>query len=347
MVYAKFDYVIGNPPYSTQIVDQKLHREYYDKMGKGVKHSAIAFILKAIDNLKDGGSMIYVIPSNGMCLRDSVYFRKYILNNGSITDIYFTNTNLFGNAVIQGNLYIIKITKGIKKACEITTEYSNGLKFTTTIDYNEYSDGSVFPLILSESAHNGLRALLNYSDEKIIADDPNLSVMIKPGHNTMDKPTIKNDYFPGSRKVVSKINRGRKLEYGWTDGVDTSNTWKTVFSTICKIKEIFQNEGIPSVVVPPDTPVAAAYSYIKSDSKEHAEFISAWFKHPLFVISLAQLYDNSYLSDGNIGRLKIPNVSNLDDVWDYYKISDHDKKEIISLYDSIITAENKNRKIKK
>lgn len=328
MVNANFDYVIGNPPYSTSIVDKKEHREYYDKMGKGVKHSALTFILKALDNLKDGGSVIYIIPANGLCLKDSNTFRKYVLDNGSITNLYYTNKDLFDGATTQGSLMIIKISKNVKSETNIIVDYSNGLKYETKYFYDSED---VFPIVVSEQVMEATKNVMK---------NPNiLDILAKPGHNNMgtkEFPIFK-EKLENSNKVICKINRGKKLEYGWTYGNDMSNCWKVVFSSLCKVKEVFQEGGVACAIIPPENPVAFAYSYIICSSKEEAEFIKEWFHHPLFVMSVIQLYDNSYLSDGNLGRLSIPPIGV--NVWDYYNIDEETKSLIISLYDEIVGTE--------
>lgn len=325
---ANFDYVIGNPPYSTSIVDKKEHKEYYDKMGKGVKHSALTFILKAIDNLKAGGSVIYIIPANGLCLKDSDTFRKYVLDNGSITDLYYTNKDLFDGAVTQGNLMIIKITKNIKSETSIIIDYSNGLKYETKYVYDSED---VFPIVISEEVIDATKNIMSKANI--------LDVLVKPGHNTMGTKEfpIYKDKLENANEVICKINRGKNLEIGYTYGTDTSHCWKVVFSSLCKVKEIFQEGGIACALIPPEKSVAFAYSYITCGSKEEAEFIKEWFHHPLFVISLIQFYDNSYLSDGNLGRLSIPPMNV--DVWDYYDVSSDTKEIILSLYKEIVETE--------
>lgn len=340
MINANFDYVIGNPPYSTSIVKEDLHPTYFAKLGRGVKHSALAFFMKAIDNLQDGGSMVYIIPSNGMCLYDSNTFRKYVNKHGSITNIYFTNKNMFDDAVVQGNLFIVKFVKGVKQTCKITTDYANGLSYDAEINYHDYNNGEVFPLILSDAARRGLDSILFSTDKKFInRDDESLSLMMKPGHNNIPKEVIREEPFPGCYRVVDRLNRGRNLKIGYTDVYDPVRTWKVAFSTICKIKELMQNEGIPCAVVEPDLPVAKPYSYIKCNSKEQAEFVKEWLHHPLLVVSLFQLFDNSYISDGNLGRLRIPPVTNIDDVWDHYGVNSSDRKEIEEIYKDLVSAE--------
>lgn len=328
MTKTKFNYVIGNPPYSTSIVDKNDHKEYYDKMGKGTKHSALTFILKAIDHLEDGGSVMYIIPANGLCLKDSDTFRKYVLDNGSITDLYYTNKDLFENATTQGSLMIIKITKNVKSETNIVIDYSNGIKYETKYIYD--SD-DVFPIVISEKAINAALKVMK---------NPNiLNKLKKPGHNNMgtkEFPIFKDEQ-ENANKLVCKINRGKNIQYGWSYGTDNSNCWKVVFSSLCKVKELFQEGGIPVAIIPPSEPVAFAYSYITCDSEDEAEKIKNWFHHPLFVISVVQLYDNSYLSDGNLGRLSIPDLS--EDPWKYYHIDDKTKLEIESLYNELVKTE--------
>lgn len=324
----KFNHVVGNPPYSTQIVNKNDHKEYYDKMGKGAKHSALTFLIKSIDHLEDGGSVIFIIPSNGLCLKNSETFRKYVLDNGSISDLYYTNKDLFGDAKVQGNLMIIRIIKNKVVEANVTVEYSNGKKYSSKYLYDS---SKVFPIVISKNAIE--------ATYKVMKNPNILDVMCKPNHNNMgtsEFPFLEN-YEPNANKVIVKLNRGNKYVYGWSMGHDTSNCWKVAFSTLCKIKEILQEGGIACGIIGPDECIAFSYSYIKCSSEEEANHVKNWFHHPLFVISMCQLYDNSYISDGNIGRLSIPPIN--EDAWEFYNIDETAKKDIIDLYDDLIKAE--------
>ena len=406
---SKFNYIIGNPPYNASgIVCREKHQKFYNELGAGGKHGSLAFLMKGLDKLKPGGSVIYIIPTNGMVLNGSKGFREYVKKtNGSIVDLWVTNKDVFRNketnkleACIQGNTFIIKIEKTPNKNVSITTEYSNGLEFKTTTNYSLYGT-EYYPLCLSESCEivlnkciNGKEISLekylikgghnNISNNKIyekIKDDYKSTTKVKccdedmfeikstsieDMHNTVQdknisekdifdvefvsEPNYENERKNSFKKVMAKLNRGQNIHYGWSsvnDPDERSKGWKVVFSPICKVKEIMQYGKVSTGLLEPDVMVQQNYSYFSFCSREHAEYFIKYLSHPLFVISLIQLFDNAYINSSNIGRLTIPPYKEFNDtkdferyVWDYYKIDSQDEQNVNKIYNDILRSEN-------
>ena len=64
----KFDFIVGNPPYiaypDLPIDVQKYLKDNFESCQKGKFDYSYAFIEKSYLELKDGGSLVYIIPSN-------------------------------------------------------------------------------------------------------------------------------------------------------------------------------------------------------------------------------------------------------------------------------------------
>lgn len=346
----KFNYIIGNPPYNASGIITPKHGKYYEELGPGGKHGSLAFIMKALDNLKSGGKMIYIIPTNGMVLKNSDGFRKYVSNRGSITKLWVTNKDVFRNkitnkleACIQGNTFIISIEKTRGLPVEIETEYSNGLSFKANTNYSLY-DNYFFPLILSEETESGMNKVI-FNEDAISIN----SLLMKGAlHNSLSNDKIvaeKSDI--NNIKVMEKLNRGNNIKYGWTSYKEGKNRflWKVVFSPICKVKEIMQYGKVSTGIIEPGTSVQTNYSYIKAHSQEEANYINTYLSHPLIVISLIQLFDNAYINDSNLGKLTIPPFSGIGEsniqeyIWNFYNISSNERTVIQDTYNLLYDTE--------
>lgn len=349
MKQLKYDYVIGNPPYNASgIVDKHLHKEYYEALGSGGKHGSLAFIMKAVDRLKRGGTLIYIIPTNGMVLINSIGFRKYVSATSSITNLWITNKDVFRNkitnkleACIQGNTFIIRIDKNKNIPCEVNTEYTNGNIFSTVTNYSEYKS-KYFPLVLSTILEKCLLKNIAHDGDTSLTD-----IMVKGAmHNNIARDNVFPDKENHPYKVMLKLNRGKNIVYGWTDIDEGSirDTWRVVFSPICKVKEIMQYGKISSSIIEPGISIQANYSYFVANSQEEAMFITKYLEHPLIVMSTIQLFDNAYINDSNLGRLALPefkcDIENFDDyIWNYFNILDNDRDHVTTIYNDIVNSE--------
>jgi len=107
---AIYDFVIGNPPYF-QIKkggNEALLNKYSDVLS-GRANIYSMFFKASIDSLKEGGQLIYVVPTS---MNNGAYFknlRKYIVDNCNIELIDLLGRDRFQN--VQQSTMIIKLIK--------------------------------------------------------------------------------------------------------------------------------------------------------------------------------------------------------------------------------------------
>lgn len=98
----KFDVVIGNPPYirwknleielKKELETSPIWKQYFNSLCDYL----FIFILKSIEQLNPNGELIFICPEYWMNTTHSRTLRDYMLENGTITDIYlFKETPLF------------------------------------------------------------------------------------------------------------------------------------------------------------------------------------------------------------------------------------------------------------
>lgn len=98
----KCDVIIGNPPYirwknlenelKKELEQSPLWKQYFNSLCDYL----FIFILKSIEQLNDSGELIFICPEYWMNTTHSRSLRDYMLNNGSIAEIYsFKETPLF------------------------------------------------------------------------------------------------------------------------------------------------------------------------------------------------------------------------------------------------------------
>ena len=114
-----YDVVVGNPPYirwkhleeplKKELSINKLWNTYCDSLCD----YSLAFILKAVESLKENGELIFITPDYWFTTSHANRARNYLLENGSITDVYhFNETPIFNG--VKVSLIIFRYVKGVK-----------------------------------------------------------------------------------------------------------------------------------------------------------------------------------------------------------------------------------------
>lgn len=109
----RYDAIIGNPPYiKLSELPRDLMEEAVRIIGCTQGNLYYAFILKAVELLRDRGVLVFIVPSS---LRGNTYarvVRERLLRSGSITRAYiFMDEDLFADA--SQNVMIFRFEKGV------------------------------------------------------------------------------------------------------------------------------------------------------------------------------------------------------------------------------------------
>ena len=105
-----YDFIVGNPPYFE--MKKKDHLDLIKKYAgvlSGRANIYSMFFKASIDSLKDGGQLIYVVPTS---MNNGSYFknlREFIIKSCNIDDMTLLGDSKFEN--VQQNTMIIKLTK--------------------------------------------------------------------------------------------------------------------------------------------------------------------------------------------------------------------------------------------
>lgn len=112
----KYDVIIGNPPYirwknlEKELKDELESSPLWIRYFNSLCDYLFIFILKSIEQLNDNGELIFICPEYWMNTTHSRSLRDYMLNNGSITEIYsFKEAPLFEG--VTSSFVIFKYVK--------------------------------------------------------------------------------------------------------------------------------------------------------------------------------------------------------------------------------------------
>jgi adenine-specific DNA-methyltransferase len=109
---AKYDLVIGNPPY------MKIARDAREALAMpavchGAPNMYFLFTAMSLFNLRDGGEMVYIIPRSWTSGAYFKSFRKYLLTNGKLLNIHLfvSRDKVFEKESVLQETIIIRIKK--------------------------------------------------------------------------------------------------------------------------------------------------------------------------------------------------------------------------------------------
>ena len=107
----KYDKIIGNPPYFELNKEQATSRGYerFLSYSKSKANIYSFFIIKSIESLKQGGQLIYVVPTSMNNGHSFLPLRQFIIKNCNIDNIKIYSDDDFDNAL--QNTMTIKLTR--------------------------------------------------------------------------------------------------------------------------------------------------------------------------------------------------------------------------------------------
>ncbi len=151
-----FDAVVGNPPYVTEIFS-KQEVDYFNKAYSetltGKPNLYRLFVHKVIKVLNKDGLLGYIIPNTYLTSRDSINFRKYLLENITLKEILFFPESLKVFKGVTQATTVLLLSKGEIKSKSplkaffhiLNTEHLSENKFE---EYNQNDfkriDGNLF-----------------------------------------------------------------------------------------------------------------------------------------------------------------------------------------------------------
>ena len=168
---AKYDAVIGNPPY-LKIMKDDSRAKSMPSVIHGAPNLYFLFAAMSLFNLKDNRDMVYIIPRSWTSGEYFKAFRDYFLNNGRLQHIHLfvSRDKVFSQEQVLQETIILKIRKSKhkNKTVAITSSQSNSDFMDTTcinVPYNSVVTGAnnyVF-LPTNEEEINAIQTINSYS----------------------------------------------------------------------------------------------------------------------------------------------------------------------------------------
>lgn len=145
-----FDFIIGNPPFQNLKKDKDYdsNSKIYKEVTLGVANSATLMVAKAIEMLKDKGTLAFVLPKNVLRVDTFSNLRKFLLNNTTILNI--TDLGQFFKDVRGDQIFIILKKEIPHQEHRITIEIlDNSKNFNKIKKYQvlqaKYKEFKIFP----------------------------------------------------------------------------------------------------------------------------------------------------------------------------------------------------------
>lgn len=166
----KFDYIIGNPPY------KKIGKDAPEALAlpyvcHGAPNLYFLFWTRAIDTLRDGQELVYIIPRSWTSGAYFAKFREYLFSKCVITNmhIFSSRDKVFdGESVLQETM-IIKLRKTVTKPEYVHMTSSSSSTFDDLRHYDVAYNSVVAPngyvfLVTSEKESVVLNKLNRFTD---------------------------------------------------------------------------------------------------------------------------------------------------------------------------------------
>ncbi len=126
---AKFDFIIGNPPY-LRVVKNHAAAVAMSSVVNGAPNLYFLFAAMSLFNLKAESEMVYIIPRSWTSGAYFKAFRKYLFQHGTLKHIHLfvSRDKVFSQEQVLQETIIIKVqkTSTVPVSIELTSSQSNG-----------------------------------------------------------------------------------------------------------------------------------------------------------------------------------------------------------------------------
>lgn len=132
----KFDYIIGNPPYK-KIGKDDPEAKALPHVCHGAPNLYFLFWTRAIETLRDGHEMVYIIPRSWTSGAYFAKFREYLFSNCVITHLHLfaSRDKVFGGESVLQETIIVKVKKSTTRPETVQITSSSTSDF---IDIKEF-----------------------------------------------------------------------------------------------------------------------------------------------------------------------------------------------------------------
>ena len=131
-----FDYIIGNPPYK-KIGKNEPEALAMAHVCYGSPNLYFLFWAKAIDALRDGQELVYIIPRSWTSGAYFAKFREYLFQNCILTHLHLfaSRSKVFGGENVLQETIIVKVKKTVKRPEMITITSSSASDFVDVMEF--------------------------------------------------------------------------------------------------------------------------------------------------------------------------------------------------------------------
>ena len=171
-----YDIVIGNPPYK-KISKDAIEAKTIPPVCYGAPNLYFLFWAMGINNLKEDGEIVYIVPRSWTSGAYFERFRAFLLQNGVITHIHLfgSRDKVFdGDSVLQETI-IVKVKKTTIKPEYVEMTYSSTSDFSDTISYSVKYDSVVgtngYVYLVTNKDEEEVLNTLNRFDNTLVSDN--------------------------------------------------------------------------------------------------------------------------------------------------------------------------------
>lgn len=307
-----FDDVVGNPPYINSDNLEPSVREAVRTMTRsGEGNIYYAFIIHSINNLKEGGTLTYILPYDFFFNTYADYLRKFMIRNGYFTDIIdFGESKIFKDAAPE--TIIFRYVKGenkkntqisVKQIKNLTLEVIeenilNGFNDFTCYDQDQFTEQQDIWYLSNIKKTDGIK-LKDIDGLKIsvgIVNGAEQSFVIDATRAEYHKLTD-NDKEIYIRTFIKNKNRPRDVSKYCEDGEEY-----IFIDTNAFVDEKDFSKRAPNV-----------YEYLKRDKEEMLK--RKLSKNKFWFDYLAIRNINVFIDNKNKLKIHVPSLTRLEKDW--------------------------------